>query len=122
MIKDREAVKRLNLLRTSKTFALREVSKDGSADVVCPPRIPDSDGVYWVSGYTKLKNGRSLESVFRLDTNAGASLLAVFWLIDGKWFQQEDADALSALGVSRADAFPFDWSFAIPVTKDAFHG
>jgi hypothetical protein len=39
----------------------------------------------------------------------------------GKWYRHEDADALTSLGLSIEQVFPFDWRFAIPLEEDIFH-
>jgi hypothetical protein len=121
MVQDVELVKRLNLLRSSDAFVLRELSHDGSAEVLRTPRVPRGSGVYWVSGSTLMRNGLHVESVFRIDTDAGATLLAAFWWLDGHWYQQDDPGAPNALRVPRSDVFPFDWRFAVPVEHDEFH-
>ena len=121
MILDTEMCQRLNLVRTSGSFVLKEVGNEGEADVVSLKMIPKSDGVYWVGGTTVVKSEREIDSVFRVDTNTGGTLVSVFWWIDGKWYRHEDQDALTALSLSKDDVFPFDWRFAVALEEDMFH-
>jgi hypothetical protein len=120
-VSDDELRRRLTLIESSKTFVLKEVGDDGTASVQTCQVIPNDDGIYWVHGKTKLKNGRELPSVFRVDTNAAGDLLSVYWLLDGDWYEHDSADTFSALGIERDDAFPFDWSYTTPLENDAFH-
>lgn len=84
-------------------------------DVAGPPCV------YWVAGETTLHSGRKLESVFRVDTNAGGSLVSVFWKVNGQWHRHDDADTLAALEMLKGEVFPFDWSLAVPLEEDIFH-
>lgn len=116
-----ELRRRLNLVDSSGSFVLREVGNDGKAEVKTITVVPKDDGVYWVGGETTLKTGKSLRSVFRVDTGAGGSLLTVFWHIEGSWYEHDSPETYGALGIKRDDAFPFDWSFKVPLEDDAFH-
>ena len=64
MITETDMIQRLNLLNSSKMFVLRETGTSGEAEVLTLPSIPDSSGVYWICGKTRLKSGKELESVF----------------------------------------------------------
>lgn len=121
MITDNDMRQRLNLVRTSGSFVLQGDGSQGEANVVSMTVVPKASGVCWVGGTTIVKSGREIESVFRVDTNSGGTLMSIFWWIDGKWYKHEDADALSALGLSKDEVFPFDWRFAIPLEEDIFH-
>jgi hypothetical protein len=113
--------KRMNMMRGSPSFVLRQTGEDGSADVLKPERVPANDGIYWVAGTTVLKSGRELSSVFCVDTDSGGELLAAFWWIDGKWYSQQDDATLRALGLSRSEVFPYDWRYHVPLTEDIYH-
>lgn len=116
-----ELRRRLNLIESSGSFILREVGNDGEAEVKAVEVVPKDDGVYWIGGETTLKTNTSLRSVFRVDTGAGGSLLTVYWLIEGTWYEHDSPGTFAALGVARDDAFPFDWRFKVPLEDDAFH-
>jgi DNA-binding XRE family transcriptional regulator len=73
---------------------MQEVGDQGAAKLMTIGRVPSSSGIYWVSGACKLRGGRELESVFRVDTDSGGSLLAAYWWIEGRWFEQNSPDAL----------------------------
>lgn len=120
MIDDKDLRQRLNLIRESPTFVLRETGRQGEADVLTVTKVPKG-GIYWIGGKCILKLGREVESVFRVDTDSGGSLLSVFWWIDSAWYRHEDVDALKKLGLAKEDAFPFDWRFSIALEKDIFH-
>lgn len=116
-----ELRRRLNLVESSGSFVLREVGNDGQAEVKTIAVVPKDDGIYWVGGETTLKAGNSLRSVFRVDTGAGGSLLTVYWNINGSWYEHDSPETFAALGIERDDAFPFDWSYKVPLEDDAFH-
>ena len=120
MAVDSELAKTLNLPRTSPTFVLKQIGDDGSLEVVQLGKIPSDDAVYWLSGSSKLASGREVPSVFVV-SDGGGSLVKVYWYVDDRWFQSDDADALDALGLGRNDVFPFDWSYAVPVENDVYH-
>ena len=113
--------KRMNMLRDSPSFVLRQTAEDGSADVLNPEAIPANDGIYWVAGTTVLKSGCELSSVFCVDTDSGGELLEVFWWINGKWYRQQDDGALAALRLSHSDVFPYDWRYHVPLAEDIYH-
>ena len=121
MISDNDMRQRLNLVRTARSFVLQEVGATGEANVASLSVVPKSSGIYWVPGKTILKSGRTIESVFRVDTDAGGTLVSAYWWIDGMWYAQEDVDAINAIGVSRDQIFPFDWAYDVPLEEDIFH-
>jgi len=121
MIADAELIKRLSFLDGQPKWVLREVDEEGRDQVLSPPVIPKATGFYWIAGETTLCNGRRLASVFCVDTDSGGELYAVSWKIEGDWYRHDDAEALRRLGLERDDAFPFDWSFAVPLEEDVFH-
>ncbi len=121
MIEDRELIKQLHLLNRSPGFVFRENGATGSLEVSATPEVPDSDGIYWVAGSCRLKSGVEVDAVFRVDTNAGGSLQSVFWQINGAWFEHSDPDAIKGLGLSRDDAFPFDWTYRSKLRRDLYH-
>lgn len=121
LINDTDIRQRLNLVRTSNSFVLQEDGERGEANVLSIEVVPSASGVYWIAGKTIAKSGREIESVFRVDTDSGGTLISVFWWIDGNWYEHEDEDVPEALGLSRDEVFPFDWRFAVPLEKDIFH-
>lgn len=121
MIEEKELIQRLNLLGMSKNFVLHENTSDGSADVITINEIPSNDGIYWVAGVTTLKNGNKLESVFRVNTDTGGTLLEVFWKINSTWYDQQNKQAVKALGEAKKEIFPYDWSYAVPLKEDIYH-
>jgi hypothetical protein len=121
MVNEEELRQALQFLLTQKTWVMKDIPKQDKSEVVTLTLIPKGTGTYWIAGETRLRSGRKLESVFRVDTNGGGSLVAVFWKINGKWYRHEDSDTLAALGMEKADVFPFDWSFAVPLEEDIFH-
>jgi hypothetical protein len=116
-----DLAKRLNLLRSSPTFILKDLGSNGKQHVVTTKLIPENSGSYWVAGRTTLKNGRVVEAVFNVDTGSGGSLLAIFWFIGKEWYRHDDHRACEALNLSREEIFPFDWDLAVPLEKDIFH-
>lgn len=121
MISDTDICQRLNLVRNSGSFVLKETGTQGEADVLSLNQIPKNNGIYWLGGKTVLKSGRELESVFRVDTDTGGTLVSVYWLINGGWHMHEEESALNALGLAKDDVFPFDWSYSIELEEDNFH-
>lgn len=121
MIEDADIIQRLNLLSSSPSFVLRENGDHGEMDVLNPKRIADGSGIYWVHGLTILPSGRSIPSVFRVDTGAGGSLCSVFWHNGASWFNHDEEDALAALNVAGEQVTPFDWELSVPLERDAFH-
>lgn len=121
MISDTDMNQRLNLIRTSGSFVLQEVGKEGEANVVSAKVVPKETGVYWIGGTTIVKSLAEIESVFRVDTNSGGTLLSVFWWIGGKWYKHDDEGALFAMGLTREEVFPLDWRFTVPLEVDIFH-
>lgn len=121
MITDIDMRQRLNLVRTSRSFVLREIGDLGEADVLSVTIVPKGNGVFWVPGTTILKCGQRIESVFRVDTDTGGSLLSVYWWLNGGWYEHSDKQSLIVLGLSNDAAFPFDWTFAIALEEDIFH-
>lgn len=120
MINDTSLVKTLNLPRTSPSFAYRQLP-DGSLNVVNPKAITEDGSIYWVAGTTALPRGKkTIPSVFVIE-NGGENLLAVYWYITDCWFRSDDPDAIDALELPKDQVFPFDWSYAIPVSNDPFH-
>ena len=117
-----ETAKRLNLLRGSPTFVLRETGDDGRADVLQLARVPADDHVYWAAGECRLPDGRTLPSVFVI-AGGGASMLRTYWHVDGRWYDaQHDPVVEQALGAPRETLFPFDWSCTVELADDVFHG
>ncbi|MGC1275901.1 MAG: hypothetical protein WBC44_19520 [Planctomycetaceae bacterium] len=121
MITDAGFRQDLQFLSGQKSWVYREMSGRSKAEVLTPATIPKETGVYWVAGETTLHSGRKLESVFRVDTNAGGSLVSVFWKVNGQWHRHDDADTLAALEMVKGEVFPFDWSLAVPLEEDIFH-
>jgi len=121
MIKDNETIQRLNLLSSSRAFVLKEIGTDGRASVLHLSRIPKRDGTYWIFGHTTLKCGRTLESVFVVDTESGGTLSRVFWRVERNWFDQQDPEILGALALTREEVFPYDWKYAVGLEEDIFH-
>lgn len=122
MIKDKTMGQWLNLVHTSPKFVIRMGAEQENANVVSPPVVPKGDGEYLVAGQTELKNGSQIPSVFLVDTNAGGTLVGAYWHIAGAWWDFQDRPAVfEALSVSEAEAFPFDWSYAVALEEDIFH-
>lgn len=121
MITEKELIQRLNLLKRSRFFVLHETGKHGESDVLRINKIPAGDGIYWISGHTTIKNGITLDSVFRVDTTSGGAVLSVYWWINGQWYDQNDADTKDALGLTLVDIFPYDWKYHIPLSVDIYH-
>ncbi len=120
MINEQETIKRLNLLSSSRQFVMHETGTDGSADVLVKKQIPSKNGIYWIAGQTILKNGKDIDSVFRVDTDSGGTLLSVFWKIGGYWYDQQDSDVLTALGDFGKNIFPYEWRYSVPLEEDIF--
>ena len=121
MIRDTDMCQRLNLVRTSGSFVVRETGDLGEAEVLSVKVVAKGQGICWVGGTSILKSGRDVESVFRVDTDSGGTLVSVYWWIGGNWYEHDDADALTALGLSRDQVFPFDWRFCVALEEDIFH-
>lgn len=117
-----ELTKQLNLLERSPTFVLRENKQSGRIEVRTMKQVPDQDGIYWLAGSTVLRNGIPVPSVLRVDTDAGGSLQGVYWKVGTEWYEHSDPVALARLGTSREAAFPFDWSYSVPLERDIYHG
>lgn len=112
----------LNLLHGAPDFVIRLGPRTDAPTVVQVERVPDDDGVYWIAGTTTLPRGDLLSSVFEVDTSAGGSLVDVHWKIDGGWTRSSNsAQILSALDAAENDVFPFDWAYAVPLTRDIYH-
>lgn len=118
MIRDRDLIQSLNLLRAAPTFVFREYGN--RLEVAQVSRVPNDGSVYWVSGESLLPTGLSIPSVFVVE-HGGGNLIGVYWFLDSTWYKPNDADALAALGLSRQEAFPFDWRYAVPVENDSYH-
>lgn len=116
---DLETGKWLNLLRGSPRFVLKD-KPDGGVQVLSLPKVPASDGFYWVYGKTILKSGNEVESVFHLDTDSGGELYEVFWWIDGSWYDHRDRETRALLGSDR-EIFPFDWKYSVELAEDLHH-
>ena len=110
MVRDKDMIQRLNLLKSSSTFVLKEVGTAGEAEVLTLPTVPDSSGLYWVSGETTLKSGDKLTSVFRIDTDASGTLLSTYWHVNDHWYSHDDKDVAGVLNMAREAMFPFDWA------------
>ncbi|WP_146511700.1 hypothetical protein [Thalassoglobus neptunius] len=121
MITDTELRQDLQFLSGQKSWVYKEVAGQDKAEVLTPSVIAKESGVYWVAGETTLHGGRKLESVFRVDTNAGGSLVSVFWKIADQWYRHDEPDALEKLDLPKDEVFPFDWSLAVPLEEDIFH-
>ena len=116
-----DLIQRLNLVRSAPAFVLHEEGGDGDMSVISPSLIPSNSGVYWVAGVTSAKCRKEIESVFRVNTDDGGSLMAAMWWIGGKWYDQQDPVALSAMKLSREEMFPYDWSYLVPLEEDIYH-
>lgn len=121
MITDGELRQDLSFLCGQESWVYREMPGQSKAEVLSAKSIPKETGVYWVAGESKLHSGRKVESVFRVDTNAGGSLVSVFWRVNGQWHSHDDADTLTALGMAKDEVFPFDWSLAVSLEEDVLH-
>jgi hypothetical protein len=121
MINDKDMKQRLNLLKSSPSFVLKEVGDLGEAEVLNLERVPKYNGIYWVAGNTKLKCGENVESVFRVDTNSGGSIISVYWFINGGWYEHQEDAVLNALNLNQEEVFPFDWTYKIPLEEDIYH-
>jgi hypothetical protein len=121
MISDPALRQDLQFLCAQPSWAYKEVAGHGKAEVIKPTSIANQTGVYWVAGTSTLRGGRKLDSVFRVDTNAGGTLISVYWKIGSQWHFHDDLDVLPNLGLVSDEVFPFDWSFAIPLEYDIFH-
>ena len=119
---DNDLIQLLNLLQMSNDFVLHEIGENGEVEVVNPSEVPANTGVYWVYARIILKSQKHIDGVFRLDTDSGGSHLEVFWSVKDQWFRQDDSDLLSALGGNRADIFPYDWKYGVPLEEDLYHG
>ena len=111
--------KRLNVIHGSPSFCLRE-HPDGSMDVLQLQEIPDDGHVYWVHAIVTFACGQKASAVFCI-TSGGREHISVKIRINDRWFNSDDPDLLEALGFSTEQAFPFDWSYSIPVVDDIYH-
>ena len=116
-----QLIQRLNLIRSSPSFVLKEIGDEGEHEVLSIKIIPKDSGNYWVGGTTKIKNGTEFDSVFIIDTNSGGSLIQVYWFINEQWFEQDSSLTLTELSLSKSDVFPYDWRYAIELEKDIYH-
>ena len=121
MIREKDLVERLNFLRMFKKRVLQELDDQGRAKVLTLDTVPKSDGIYWAGGTAVLKNGTEVESVFRVNTDTGGTLLSSYWWIGSAWYETDEAAALSAAGCTKEDAFPFDWRYNTPLSEDIYH-
>jgi hypothetical protein len=119
MIKDSELGKMLNLLRLSPKFIYKEAGDRGECKVVSPSSIPKSAGIYWVSGNTKIEDGRNIDSVFIIDTDSGGTLLEIYWWLDNQWHKHQDESALESLDLQKRPKF--DWSYNVKLEEDIYH-
>lgn len=101
MIEDRELVKQLNLLYASPAFVFRENGRTGAIELKATNEVPESDGIYWTAGACRLKGGRDVPAIFRIDTNAGGSLQGVYLRIADAWFEHSDPEALAISKAAR---------------------
>lgn len=111
----------LNLVHSSPKFVIKIDEKTGKGFVRSPQIVPANDGEYWVAGETRLKSGRKLASVFRVQTNSGGTLLGGYWRVGEEWLDQQDERSYAALASTRDKETPFDWSYAVPLTEDIYH-
>ncbi|MEZ4247309.1 MAG: hypothetical protein R3B99_03605 [Polyangiales bacterium] len=116
---DAEMVKLLNLLDLYPYRVLRETER-GKLDVLSPDSVPAGWGVCWVAGVCVLASGRRMPAAFRLDTDAGASLLTVFFKSEMGWVEQGDPDFLRMLGMTSAEVFPYDWRYSVTIEEDMY--
>jgi hypothetical protein len=116
---DSELAKRLNLLRTSPSFVLRD-QQDGSQQVLSLEIVPNDDFTYWVAAQSTLADGTVLETVVVI-SGGGASTEAFYWFHDGSWYRQDENDFLTKAHKTNTDVYPFDWRYKIPVTNDPYH-
>jgi len=118
LIEDQRFIKILNLVRTQPRFSVRE---SDAGDLFCESvnPVPENRGFYWIAGVTHLQNGIDIESVFVVDTDSGAEQSNVFWYVKGAWYEHRESEsAAEALGIAKADMFPYDWTYHVPVTGD----
>ena len=113
--------KSLNMPAGSPRF-IRVALPDGRGRIESPPEVLPGQGEVWLAGETRLKSGETIPSVFAIDTDAGGSLLAAWWRIEGRRFRANDAEALRALGRSPSEVAPWDWRYAVRVVEDIYHG
>jgi len=111
----------LNLVHSSPAFVIKIDQKTGKGTVRSPQIVPANDGEYWVAGETRLKSGRKLASVFRVQTNSGGTLLGGYWRVGEEWLDIQDERSYSALASARDKETPFDWTYAVPLTEDIYH-
>ncbi|WP_420113486.1 hypothetical protein [Pseudactinotalea sp.] len=119
---DATTIQWLNLLHGSPTFVIRIDQLTGTPTVVQVEVVPEDDAIYWIAGTTMPPRGDRIPSVFQVDTSAGGNLVGVYWKIGPTWISSaEPSQALGALAARERDIFPFDWSYAVPLTRDCYH-
>jgi len=116
-----DLIRILNLLGGAPGFVVRIDDRTGKFTVSNPGRVPAGDGTYLVAGQSRLKGGRVIDSVFHVNTDTGGTLLGAWWKIDGHWTDHQDPEAPQALGLTRAEVFPFDWTYAVAMSDDIYH-
>ena len=107
---------RCNLHHGSPSFVLRLAT--GVVERV--ESVPADVGLVMVAGSTVLRNGTVVPSVFVVSSGSG-ELTANYWLVDGTWLDSTDRADRARLGVPDGDIFPYDWSTAVSLERDAFH-
>jgi len=121
MVRERQLHQALQFLVAQDGWVMRDIPKQNKSEVLSLRLIPKSSGAYWISGNTRLRCGRDILSVFRVDTDSGGTLTTVFWKIGPNWYRHDDLDTLGALELPKEEVFPFGWSFSIPLEEDIFH-
>ena len=121
MIREKDLIERLNFLKLFNKRVLLELDDEGRAEVLTLEVVPVSAGVYWIGGTTILKNGLRVDSVFRVNTESGGTLLKTYWWVGDSWYSSDDAEAMKALGCAGNVAFPFDWEYNTPLAEDIYH-
>ncbi|WP_375748936.1 hypothetical protein [Vibrio sp. HN007] len=122
MEKDKNTIQWLNLVSSSPMFVIKVGKEHEASKVVAVALIPKNDGEYWVAGETVFKNGMKVPSVFRVDTDAGGSLMDVYWKINSDWWDYQNRPYVyDALELPESELFPFDWSYAVNLEDDNFH-
>lgn len=119
---DSMTVQWLNLLRGSPSFVIRIHPRTHAPTVVQVEVVPDDDGIYWLAGTTTLPRGDRIPSVFEIGASADGSLAGVHCKINETWMSPADtARVRRTLDAEGRDLFPFAWTDAVRLARDAYH-
>ena len=109
---DPDLLKRIQLVAGSPKHLVR-ISHPHT--VTAPVVLSEQDGFYFVGGTTTPAGGRSLNTVFVVDTDSAAELCGYYWEIDSQWHDGADmTGVLTALALEDADVFPVDYVLNVP--------